>query len=360
MESQGIHRLVAGDNAVHDLHNTTAADFAAKHKGKPHDVFFTKDGRAVVTKRHENLSHHGKDSGKEIKLDDVKYVYCAPEDQFHTVRNYKKLLKAAHDGKPKKIKPMDINEELGELDPDGEDFFRNDYHDIEDDHGDMDDGMDYYVLSDGRFLFFGEEPFGDMGGETNHYVKYWVTNHPGRIGIRKFSEDTTEVPGKDVNKYLDMMDPVDREEHEKYLNSLHADNHARSVHYHEGKRTKRFWTFINENSEEPVFDKVDGTPDGYTLEYKIHPDERNAITTSLETPYGRFSYTWGQMPTGEKEWRVMSAQTTGRLDDKKDNKKIWKTLLNFMEDGIKSGKKQVDVAMDLANRFMEIVPEVKN
>lgn len=55
-----------------------------------------------------------------------------------------------------------------------------------------DEGPSYYVLKDGRFLAFYEEPFEDMAGETNYMYKYFVGDKPGDKDYEKIQGGVME------------------------------------------------------------------------------------------------------------------------------------------------------------------------
>lgn len=103
-------RITWGEEEIHDLKDEPISIFAKKYEGTKNDVFFTKDGKAHVTVRMSNLTYHGKDSGKNIKGDNVKAVYCALEGGFYSIDDYKKLLKSVYNGNRSRIKPLNIND----------------------------------------------------------------------------------------------------------------------------------------------------------------------------------------------------------------------------------------------------------
>jgi len=77
-------------------------------------------------------------------------------------------------------------------------------------------GPDYYDLTNGKKVFFWEEPFGDMAGETNYMIKY-------KIG--KSLDDCQDATYKEVEP---LLKPEDKKEHEQYKNNLGDDNAGRS------------------------------------------------------------------------------------------------------------------------------------
>lgn len=76
--------------------------------------------------------------------------------------------------------------------------------------------LEFYDLTDGNKLFYWEEPFEDMGGETNYYVKY-------KIG--KGLDTSKETKYEDIKN---LLKPNDRKEHDEYLNDLYDANSNRS------------------------------------------------------------------------------------------------------------------------------------
>lgn len=91
----------------------------------------------------------------------------------------------------------------------------------------IDDDSNYFVLTDGRYLFFDEEPFKDMAGETNYYLKYFV-GAPGD----KNPENAKEVK---FNEIENLIKPKDKTQHEKDRNELGDSNAERSKQWVESK-----------------------------------------------------------------------------------------------------------------------------
>jgi hypothetical protein len=97
-----------------------------------------------------------------------------------------------------------------------------------DNTGDFDNDPSYYVLTDGRFLIFWEEPFEDMAGETNYYYKYQVGS----------AEDAKKG---DWDKFVDvtfdkvekLLSPEDKKQHEQEQKWLDEGNAKRSKNWTE-------------------------------------------------------------------------------------------------------------------------------
>jgi len=104
----------------------------------------------------------------------------------------------------------------------------------------IDDEPSYYVLTDGRFLFFSEQDFGDMAGETNYYYKYFV----GKPGD-KDPENAEETSYKDVEK---LLNPEDKKQHEEERKQLADDNGERSKRWVESK-TEKSEASVNETAK---------------------------------------------------------------------------------------------------------------
>lgn len=103
-------RVTWGEEEVHELNDEPINLFIKKYEGKKNDIFFTTDGKAIVTGRMANLSYHGKDSGKNIKGNNIKFVYCTLENEFYSLDDFKKLLRSVYNGSRPRIKPLDANE----------------------------------------------------------------------------------------------------------------------------------------------------------------------------------------------------------------------------------------------------------
>ena len=108
--NEDSNRITWGEEEIHDLNDEPVTLFAKKYEGTKNDIFFTNDGKAYVTVRMSNISYHGKDSGKNIKGDNVKFVYCALENEFYSLEDFKKLLKSVYNGNRPRIKPLTTNE----------------------------------------------------------------------------------------------------------------------------------------------------------------------------------------------------------------------------------------------------------
>jgi len=103
-------RVTWGEELVYDLNHDKATFFAKKYEGLDNDIFFTKDGQAIVTKRVSNLVSHGK-SQKDLKLDNIKFVFCGLEKEFYSTTDYCKLLTAIYRGsRNPKVKALSVNE----------------------------------------------------------------------------------------------------------------------------------------------------------------------------------------------------------------------------------------------------------
>lgn len=105
--------------------------------------------------------------------------------------------------------------------------------------GDNDYSMDeqdepsYYVLKDGRFLIFWEEPFGDMGGETNYMYKYRVgekTELDKELNKKDsdWNDFGKEVTYKEVEQ---LLSTEDKKQHDKEREDLFKGNEKRSKNW---------------------------------------------------------------------------------------------------------------------------------
>ncbi len=76
--------------------------------------------------------------------------------------------------------------------------------------------LDFYDLTNGEKVFLWEEPFKDMGGETNFTVRY-------KIG--KGLDNAKDATYKEV---VSLLNPEDKKDLEEYLKRLGNDNAQRS------------------------------------------------------------------------------------------------------------------------------------
>jgi hypothetical protein len=107
-------RVTWGEELVYDLNRDKATLFVTEYEGLSNDIFFTKDNQAIVTKRTSNIISHGKNP-KDLKLDNIKFVYCGIEKEFYSTADYTKLLNAIYRGlNIRNIKPLKVNESLNE------------------------------------------------------------------------------------------------------------------------------------------------------------------------------------------------------------------------------------------------------
>jgi hypothetical protein len=107
-------RVTWGEELVYDLNRDKATLFVTEYEGLSNDIFFTKDNQAIVTKRMSNIISHGKNP-KDLKLDNIKFVYCGIEKEFYSTDDYTKLLNAIYRGlNIRNIKPLKVNESFNE------------------------------------------------------------------------------------------------------------------------------------------------------------------------------------------------------------------------------------------------------
>jgi hypothetical protein len=85
--------------------------------------------------------------------------------------------------------------------------------------------IDFFVLKDGRRLIFWEEPFKDMGGETNSMVKFRVGD-----AATKITKDNVESFGEEVTfKQIEgLLEPINKGELIDYMDSVSDGNADRS------------------------------------------------------------------------------------------------------------------------------------
>lgn len=77
------------------------------------------------------------------------------------------------------------------------------------------------ILTDGRTLYHYEQPFGDMGGETNYFIKYLVSQSAEDNNIENAVETTyQEIEG--------LLTPEDKLAFEEYQKDLSSGNDANS------------------------------------------------------------------------------------------------------------------------------------
>jgi len=105
------NRITWGAEEVHKLGNMPKKEFAAQHKGESIDIFFTKDGNAIVTQRPSNLVYHGKDAAK-INVAGIDFVYAGLENEFYKPEDWKKLLNSVYKGKKASVYPIAISEDF--------------------------------------------------------------------------------------------------------------------------------------------------------------------------------------------------------------------------------------------------------
>ena len=101
---ENSQRITHAAEEIHQLNDEPIEIFANKYKGDRVDIFFTNSGTAHVVKRMDNLTWHGRDAGKSLKLNDVKYVYAGLEDEFYSPQDFGKLLKSVYNGSKSKIR----------------------------------------------------------------------------------------------------------------------------------------------------------------------------------------------------------------------------------------------------------------
>lgn len=84
-----------------------------------------------------------------------------------------------------------------------------------------DETPDEIKLTDGRYLYFWEEPFGDMAGENNYFIKYAVSPDND-------FKNSKVITYKEIES---LLSPTDKKELEEYQKELGDSNAANSIEH---------------------------------------------------------------------------------------------------------------------------------
>lgn len=116
-------KITTGAEEIYDLNNETPQQFVREYENTKVVIFFTKNNEAIITSGMSNMVYHGRDGGKTMKTDNVKFVYIAEDNAFYKVDDYKKMLKAGYSGKQVNVKPISITENNADFDYSENNFY---------------------------------------------------------------------------------------------------------------------------------------------------------------------------------------------------------------------------------------------